>query len=46
VPNSAALRQDPHIKVAVVASRWQHVGDLIVLGFELMPLASETNILP
>jgi len=29
-----ALRQGPHIKVAVVASRWQRVGDLIGLRFE------------
>jgi len=28
MPISAALRQGPHIKVAMVASRWQRVGDL------------------
>jgi len=34
MPNSAALRQGPHIKVATVASRWQRVGDLTGSGFE------------
>jgi len=34
VPISAALRQDPHIKVTTVASRWQCVEDLIGLEFE------------
>jgi len=29
-----SLRQGPHIKVAVVASRWQCMGDMIGLGFE------------
>jgi len=33
-PISTALRQSPLIKVAAVASHWQHVGDLIVSGFE------------
>jgi len=35
------LRKVPHIKVAAVASRWQHVGDLIGLGFE--PHTSRTR---
>jgi len=38
---TAALRQDSHIKVAAVASRWQRVGDLI--GSELEPRTSRTR---
>jgi len=34
VPECVALRQGSHIKVAVVASRWQGVGELIGSGFE------------
>jgi len=34
VPISATLHQGPHIKIVTVASRWQHVGDLIGSGFE------------
>jgi len=32
---SAALCQGPHIKVAAVASYWQHVENLIGSGFKL-----------
>jgi len=41
VPISAALRQSAHLKVATVASRWQHVGDLIGSGFQ--PRTSRTK---
>jgi len=34
ISSSAALRQGSHIKVAIVASCWQRVGDLIGSGFE------------
>jgi len=45
VPISAALRQGPHIKVAAMASRWQHVGDLIGSGFKPISPAPEANVL-
>jgi len=41
VPNSAALRQGPHIKVAAVANRWQRVRDLVSSVFE--PHSSRTR---
>jgi len=41
VPISAALHQDPHIKVATVASCWQCLEDLIGSGFE--PHTSRTR---
>jgi len=34
MPNSAALRQGSHFKIAKVASCWQRVEDLIGSGFE------------
>jgi len=38
MPISAALRQNPHFKVASVASRWQRVGNLgDLIGSEIEP---------